>query len=187
MAAAAKNLTPVLLELGGKSPTIVHSSANLKVAARRIAQGRWVNSGQTCTAADHVLVFKDVARDFLEHLKRAVVGFYGSDPQASPDYGRIVNAHHFDRLVRLIGNGRVYHVGQHDGDDVFIAPTILTDVERDSPIMQQEVFGPILPVLEIETVDEAIAMINAQPSPLGLYVFAEDASVSSRILDASRS
>src|SRR5580704_8995803 len=95
MSAAAKNLTPVVLELGGKSPTIVHSSANLRVAAQRIAQGRWNNAGQTCTAPDHVLVFKDVAKNFLEHLKEAVVGFYGTDPQRSPDFGRIVSAHHF--------------------------------------------------------------------------------------------
>jgi aldehyde dehydrogenase (NAD+) len=187
MAAAAKNLTPVILELGGKSPTIVHSSANLRVAARRIAQGRWVNAGQTCTAADHVLVFKDVARDFLEHLKRAVVGFYGSDPQQSPDYGRIVNARHFDRLTRLLGSGKIYHGGQHDRDDLFISPTILIDVAHDSPIMQEEIFGPILPVLEVDSVEEAIRTVNAQPAPLGLYVFSEDASVSARILDATRS
>jgi acyl-CoA reductase-like NAD-dependent aldehyde dehydrogenase len=187
MKAAAKHLTPVLLELGGKSPTIVHSSANLKVAARRIAQGRWVNSGQTCTAADHVLVFKDVAKDFLEHLKNAVIGFYGNDPQASPDYGRIVNTRHFDRLMRLFASGRIFHGGRHDRDDLFIAPTILVDVDRESPIMQEEVFGPILPVLEIQSVEQAIAMVNAQPSPLGLYLFAEDASVSSQILNATRS
>ena len=187
MAAAAKNLTPVILELGGKSPTIVHSSANLRVAARRIAQGRWVNAGQTCTAADHVLVFKDVARDFLEHLKRAVVGFYGTDPQKSPDYGRIVNVRHFDRLTRLLGSGKIYHGGQHDRDDLFIAPTILVDVAHDSPVMQEEVFGPILPVLEVDSVEEVIRTVNAQPAPLGLYVFSEDASISTRILDATRS
>ncbi len=100
MAAAAKNLTPVVLELGGKNPTIVHDSADLRVAARRIAQGRWMNAGQTCTAPDHVLVFRSVAKDFLEQLKEAVVGFYGADPQNSPDYGRIVNARHFDRLTQ---------------------------------------------------------------------------------------
>ena len=99
MTAAAKNLTPVVLELGGKSPTIVHSSADLRVAARRIAQGRWNNAGQTCTAPDYVLVFKDVAEPFLEHLKEAILHFYGDDPQKSPDYGRIVNTRHFDRLT----------------------------------------------------------------------------------------
>jgi aldehyde dehydrogenase (NAD+) len=187
MTAAAKNLTPVVLELGGKSPTIVHSSANLKVAARRIAQGRWVNAGQTCTAPDHVFVFKDVAKSFLEHLREAVVGFYGTAPQRSPDFGRIVSAHHFDRVVRLLGSGEVYHGGQYDRDDLFIAPTILVNATRESPIMQEEVFGPILPVLEVDSIDEVIQYVNAQPIPLGLYVFAEDTDASARILEATRS
>jgi aldehyde dehydrogenase (NAD+) len=187
MAAAAKNLTPVVLELGGKNPTIVHDSADLRVAARRIAQGRWMNAGQTCTAPDHVLVFRSVAADFLAQLKEAVVGFYGAEPQNSPDYGRIVNARHFDRLTHLIGSGEVYHGGQHDRDDLFIAPTILVDVAPDSPVMQEEMFGPILPVLEVDSVDEVIRRVNAQPAPLGLYVFSEDAEVSARILDATRS
>jgi aldehyde dehydrogenase (NAD+) len=186
MAAAATRIH-VVLELGGKNPTIVHDTADLRVAARRIAQGRWMNAGQTCTAPDHVLVFKAVAQEFLAQLKEAVVGFYGADPQASPDYGRIVNARHFDRLTQLLGSGDIYYGGQHDRDDLYIAPTILTNVAHDSPIMQEEVFGPILPVLEVEGVDEVIRTVNAQPSPLGLYVFAEDANVSARILDATRS
>src|SRR3954451_5555669 len=122
MTAAAKNLTPVVLELGGKSPTIVHSSANLRVAARRIVQGRWNNAGQTCTATDYVLVFKDVARQFLEHLKETLLHFYGADPQQSPDYGRIVSTRHFDRLVGLLDSGTVYHGGRHDRADKFLAP-----------------------------------------------------------------
>jgi aldehyde dehydrogenase (NAD+) len=187
MAAAAKHLTPVVLELGGKNPTIVHDTADLRVAARRIAQGRWMNAGQTCTAPDHVLVFKTVAKDFLAQLEEAVVGFYGTDPQQSPDYGRIVNARHFDRLTRLIGSGDVYYGGQHDRDDLYIAPTILVNVAPDSPIMQEEVFGPILPVLEVDNVDDVIRFVNAQPAPLGLYVFAEDTGISAGILDATRS
>ncbi len=187
MAAAAKHLTPVVLELGGKNPTIVHSSADLRVAARRIAQGRWMNAGQTCTAPDHVLVFKDVATEFLAQLKEAVVGFYGADPQQSPDYGRIVNAHHFDRLAHLLGSGDIWHGGQHDRDDLYIAPTILVNVAPNSPIMQEEVFGPLLPVLEVGSIAEVIGMVNAQPSPLGLYVFAQDGSVPAQILDATRS
>jgi aldehyde dehydrogenase (NAD+) len=187
MTAAAKSLTPVILELGGKSPTVVHDSANLRVAARRIAQGRWVNSGQTCTSPDYVLVFKEVAEEFLEHLKRATIDFYGADPRQSPDYGRIINTRHFDRLKSLLDSGKIYHGGQHDRDDLFIAPTILVDVAGDSPIMQEEVFGPILPVIEVETLDEVIRTINARPQPLGLYVFAENSSVSATILDATRS
>src|SRR3954466_7298850 len=125
MAAAAKNLTPVVLELGGKSPTVVHTSADLRVAARRIAQGRWNNAGQTCTAPDHVLVFEDVAEPFLEHLKEAILHFYGDEPQKSPDYGRIVSPRHFDRLAGLLASGTVYHGGGHDRADKFIAPTVL--------------------------------------------------------------
>src|SRR3954470_115072 len=176
MTAAAKHLTPVVLELGGKNPTIVHSSANLRVAARRIAFGRWFNSGQTCTAPDYVLVFKDVAAEFLKYLKQTLVEFYGEDPQKSPDYGRIVSDRHFDRLVKLLESGTIIHGGQHDRRDRFIAPTILTNVSPDSPAMQEEIFGPILPVLEVDSVRKVIQFVNARPCPLGLYVFSQDSS-----------
>ncbi len=186
MTAAAKNLTPVVLELGGKNPVIVHPSANLRVAARRIAQGRWTNSGQSCVAPDYVLAFKSIKEQFLSHLKDAAIEFYGT-PQQSPDYGRIVNAHHFDRLIHLLGSGDIYHGGQHDRDDLFIAPTILVNVALDSPIMQEEVFGPILPVLEVESIEEVIDFVNVRPRPLGLYVFTEDSDVAERILDSTES
>ena len=182
MTAAAKNLTPVVLELGGKSPAIVHASANLRVAARRIAHGRWLNAGQTCTAPDYVLVSKDVAPAFLGHLKAAVLDFYGADPQQSPDFGRVVSPHHFDRLTRLLAEGTIYHGGRHDRADLFIAPTILTDVPPDAPVLQEEIFGPILPVLTVDGIEQAIAHVNARPHPLGLYVFAEEKSVADRIL-----
>src|SRR5262249_12778699 len=120
-------------------------------------------------------------------LKKAVVGFYGTDPQQSPDYGRIVNAHHFERLTKLLGSGEVWHGGQHDRDDLYIAPTILVNVAPNSPVMREGVVGPLLPRLEAGSVEEVIGMVNAQPSPLGLYVFAQDASVSAHILDATRS
>jgi aldehyde dehydrogenase (NAD+) len=187
MAAAAKNLTPVVLELGGKNPTIVHSSANLRIAARRIAFGRWFNAGQTCTAPDYVLVFKDVAGEFLRHLKETLLQFYGENPQKSPDYGRIVSSHHFDRLTQLLTSGKIYHGGQHDRTDRFIAPTVLVNVSPDSPAMQEEIFGPILPVLEVNDVQEVIAFVNARPSPLGLYLFSEDQSVTEQILNSTTS
>src|SRR5277367_1385807 len=187
MTAAAKNLTPVLLELGGKSPTIVHSSADLRVAARRIAQGRWNNSGQTCTAPDYVLVLKDVAKQFLEHLKGSILHFYGDDPQKSPDYGRIVNTRHFDRLGALLASGTIYHGGRLDRADQFIAPTVLVNVSPDSPVMQEEIFGPILPVLEVDSVQQVIDFVNARPSPLGLYIFAEDQHVANQILGSTSS
>ncbi len=187
MAAAAKKLTPVVLELGGKNPTIVHSSANLRVAARRIAFGRWFNSGQTCTAPDYVLVFKDVAAEFLKHLKETVHEFYGENPQKSPDYGRIVSDGHFDRLVRLLGSGTILLGGQHDRADRFIAPTVLVNVSPDSPAMQEETFGPILPVLEVSRVEDVIDFVNARPSPLGLYLFSENQSVTEQILNSTTS
>ncbi len=180
MTSAAKTLTPVVLELGGKNPAIVHSSADLPVTARRIAQGRWGNAGQTCTAPDYVLVFKDVAEQFLVNLKETLVQFYGDDPQKSSDYGRIVNHHHFDRLVDLLASGTIYHGGQHDRIDRFIAPTVLVNVSPNSPVMQEEIFGPILPVLEVDSVQQVIDFVNARPSPLGLYIFAEDPIVTER-------
>ncbi len=187
MTAAAAQVTPVVLELGGKSPTIVHSSADLRVAARRITQGRWNNAGQTCTAPDYVLVFKDVAAPFLQQLKETMVQFYGRDAQKSPDYGRIISEHHFDRLTSLLTSGTVYHGGQHDRADKFIAPTVLVNVSPDSPVMQDEIFGPILPVLEVDSVEQVINFVNARPSPLGLYLFAEDQSVTEQILNKTTS
>src|SRR5215469_12789845 len=179
--------TTALLELGGKNPTIVHSSADLRVAARRIAQGRCSNAGQTCTAPDYVLVFKDVAKPFLAHLKEAMLRFYGNDPQKSPDYGRIVSDRHFARLVDLLASGTIYHGGQHDRADRFVAPTVLINVSTNSPVMQEEIFGPILPILEVGNVKEVIDFVNARPSPLGLYVFAEDQSVTEQILGSTAS
>ena len=187
MTAAAKRLTPVVLELGGKNPTIVHSSANLRIAARRIACGRWFNVGQTCTAPDYVLVFRDVAAEFLKYLKDTVLQFYGEDPQDSPDYGRIVNVQHFDRLMGLLASGTVSHGGQHDREDLFLAPTVLVDVPLDSPAMREEIFGPILPIVEVSSVEETIEFVNSRPSPLGLYVFSESRAVTQRILNLTTS
>jgi acyl-CoA reductase-like NAD-dependent aldehyde dehydrogenase len=187
MTAAAKNLIPVVLELGGKNPCIVHSSANIQVSARRIAFGRWFNAGQTCTAPDYVLVFKEVRDEFLECLKETLLQFYGEDPQKSPDYGRIVNLHHFDRLTNLIASGTVYHGGRHDRSERFIAPTVLVDVSADSPAMQEEIFGPILPVIEVSNPQEVIEFVNTRPSPLGLYIFSEDESLTQHILHSTAS
>jgi len=187
MTAAAKRLTPVVLELGGKNPTIVHSSANLRISARRIAFGRCFNAGQTCTAPDYVLVFKDVAEEFLTYLKETLIEFYGEDPQKSPDYGRIISLFHFDRLTQLLNNANIYHGGQHDRTDRFIAPTVLVNVSPTCPAMQEEIFGPILPVLEISDVQEAVEFVNKRPSPLGLYLFSEDRSITERILNSAAS
>ncbi len=185
--AAARNLTPCVLELGGKNPTIVHSSANLKSAANRIVYGRYLNSGHICTAPDHILVWPEVKDDFVRHLGDAIREFYGDDPKSSPDYGRVINGRNFDRLVRLMKSGKAVVGGQSDAAERYIAPTVLVEVSVDSPIMQEEVFGPILPVLEIGSVEAVIQWVNERPTPLGLYVFAEDASVAERILESTRS
>jgi acyl-CoA reductase-like NAD-dependent aldehyde dehydrogenase len=185
--AAAKNLTPCLLELGGKNPAIVHSSANLEVAARRIAYGRYLNSGHLCTAPDHALVWPEVKDAFVAHLLGAIHKFYGDDPKVSPDYGRIINDRNFDRLVGLLASGKIAVGGQTDAEERYIAPTVLVDVSAESPIMQEEVFGPILPVLEITSVEAVIQSVNSRLPPLGIYVFTEDTSVAERILDATES
>jgi acyl-CoA reductase-like NAD-dependent aldehyde dehydrogenase len=185
--AAAKNLTPAVLELGGKSPTIVHSSARIKPAARRIAFGRFVNSGHICTAPDHVLVWPEVKDELVAEIKNAITEFYGDDPKQSPDYGRVINRRNFDRLAALLNSGTVAAGGESDSEELYIAPTVLVDVAVDSPIMQEEVFGPILPVLEIDSVEAVIDWVNERPRPLGLYVFAEDEDVAERILEATNS
>jgi acyl-CoA reductase-like NAD-dependent aldehyde dehydrogenase len=165
----------------------VHSSANLKSAARRIAFGRFSNSGHICTAPDHVLVWPDVKDELVGHLKDAIHDFYGDDPKTSPDYGRVINRRSFDRLAGLIGSGTVAAGGETDADELYIAPTVLVDVAVDSPIMQEEVFGPILPVLEIDSVDAVVDWVNERPDPLGLYVFSEDESVVESILERTSS
>jgi aldehyde dehydrogenase (NAD+) len=185
--AAAQNLTPCVLELGGKNPTIVHHSAKLRVAARRIAYGRYLNGGQICTAPDYVLVWPAVKDEFVRELQKAIQQFYGHDPQQSPDYGRIVNPRNFHRLTSLLASGTIVAGGQTDLEDLYIAPTVLVDVSADAPIMQQEVFGPILPLLEIDSVEAVVESVNSQPLPLALYVFAEDLSVAERILSSTRS
>ena len=185
--AAAQNLTPAVLELGGKNPTIVHSSAHIKSAAHRIAFSRFVNAGHICTAPDHILVWPEVKDELVQALQESIHEFYGDDPKTSPDYGRIINKANFDRLAGLIGSGTVVAGGQTDADELFIAPTVLVDVSVDSPIMQEEVFGPILPILEIYSVDAVVDWVNGHPRPLGLYVFAEDEDVAEEILERTNS
>jgi acyl-CoA reductase-like NAD-dependent aldehyde dehydrogenase len=187
MAAAARHLTPVTLELGGKSPCIVCADAPLEVTARRIAWGKFMNAGQTCVAPDFVLVERSLRAPFVDAVKRILLEFYGADPQRSPDYGRIVNRRHWARLAGYLGSGRVAIGGQYDPEDLYIAPTLLTDVPIDAPVMQEEVFGPILPVLEFGTMDEALALLRARPAPLALYLFTQDRHTQERVLTGTRS
>ena len=187
MTAAAKNLTPVTLELGGKCPAIVCADAPVELAARRIAWGKFLNSGQTCVAPDFVLVERSVRDSFVAALKKSLREFYGDNPNQSEDYGRIVSRRHFDRLVKFLGDGKIIHGGTHDVKDLFIAPTILTDVSPNSSVMQEEIFGPILPVLEYERLDDALALLQTRPTPLALYVFTASRDTETQILDKARS
>ena len=174
MTAAAKHLTPVTLELGGKSPCIVDSDVNLEVAARRIVYGKFLNAGQTCVAPDYVLVHHKREDALLEALTRTIEEFYEGDPKASEDFARIINERHHDRLTALIDGSTVVTGGDHDKSALYIAPTVLRDVSPEAPVMREEIFGPILPVLPIDDVDQMIEFINAREKPLALYVFTEN-------------
>lgn len=187
MAAAAQHLTPVTLELGGKCPCIVCADAPLEVTARRIAWGKFMNAGQTCVAPDFVLVDRRVREGLIAALRQALREFYGDDPRTSPDYGRIINRRHFDRLAGLLSSGRIVHGGQQDAGDLYLAPTLLTDVPFDAPVMQDEIFGPILPVREFDTLDDVLALLRDWPTPLALYLFTRDAAIQQRVLAEARS
>lgn len=172
--AAAKHLTPVVLELGGKSPAYVDASADLDVAADRIAWGKFMNAGQTCTAPDHVLAPPGVAERLLPRIEAAARRMYGGDPIRNEAYCRIVNERHFDRLAPLLGDGVVAFGGRADRDALRIEPTVLTGVTDDAPVMQQEIFGPILPVVEVADERAAIERVGSGPKPLALYVFTRE-------------
>ena len=187
MEAAAKHLTPVTLELGGKSPAIVDHNVDLDGAARRIVYGKFVNTGQTCVAPDYVLVHESVEQPFIERLVANLETFYGADPQASKDYGKIVNERHFGRLVGLLDAGGYSETvigGKEEADASarYIPPTIIRGVSPDAKVMQEEIFGPILPILPVPDVDAAISFVNAREKPLSLYVFSRDRSTANRVL-----
>ena len=183
MSAAAKNLTPVTLELGGKNPCIVDQDVNIDLAARRIASGKFINGGQTCTAPDYLLVHQSNKQKLLDQIKVYLRKFYGEDPQKSPDYGRIINKRQFDRLAALLDKGEKVVGGQTDPDDLYIAPTLLQDVSWNDPVMQDEIFGPILPVLVFEDLDEVVSTINSRPRPLALYFFSNQRNNYQRIIE----
>ncbi|AXH94819.1 aldehyde dehydrogenase family protein [Ornithinimicrobium avium] len=177
MKAAAEHLTPVTLELGGRSPAFVDGTVDIEAVARRIAWGKFTNAGQTCVAPDHVLVTREVREELLAALGRAITSFFGPDPRRSRDFGRIVNAEHHARLVSLLGSsgGRVVLGGQHDVEDRFyLAPTAVVDVPADADLLSEEIFGPVLPVVTVADAREAIEVVGAGERPLALYVFSED-------------
>jgi aldehyde dehydrogenase (NAD+) len=168
---AAKDLVPVTLELGGKSPCVIEPDANLRVAARRIAVTTYSNAGQMCIAPDYVLVHESVKEAFLREFIKAIKAFYTDEPENSHSYGKIINERQFDRLVRYLDSGTIVYGGRHDKQRLFIEPTILESVSMDDAIMQEEIFGPIVPVLTYKTKEEALAMIERNRNPLSFYLF----------------
>lgn len=182
MEAASKHLTPVTLELGGKSPCIVHEDANIKIAAKRIAWGKFMNAGQTCIAPDYLYIHKNRKREFLHAFKTAISDLYGSEPLKNADYTKIVSDRHFKRLLSFMENGKIYTGGGSIPDKLKIEPTVLTEVTWSDPVMEDEIFGPILPVLEYEDLDKAIEEINNHPKPLALYLFTENKTLQDKVL-----
>lgn len=171
---AAENLTPSVLELGGKSPCIIDSSAKLKLAARRFVFAKFLNCGQTCVAPDYVLCHESVKDDFIGELKREIIRQFGSDPLNNEDYGKIINKKHFDRLMGLIDREKVVCGGTSDEARLKIAPTVMDGVTYDDAVMQEEIFGPIVPVMTFKSYKDIYADLASRPKPLALYIFAED-------------
>ncbi len=176
MESASRHLTPVLLELGGKSPCIVAPDAAIDYTARKVLFTSFMNKGQTCVAADYLLVHESVKEKLVAALKKFLVQFYGNNPQQSPDYGRIINEKHFKRLQSYLTQGNILHGGQTDINDLYIAPTIMDNINLDDSIMKDEIFGPILPIITYKTKEEALAIIERNPYPLALYVFTKSRS-----------
>ncbi|MBY0095875.1 aldehyde dehydrogenase [Mesobacillus maritimus] len=182
MGAAAKNLTPVTLELGGKSPCIVHEDANLKLAAKRIAWGKFVNAGQTCVAPDYLYLHKSIKAPFLQFFQEAIKDLYG-EALENRNFTRIVSEKHFQRLSSFLDNGKLFIGGNTNKKRLQIEPTVLTEITWEHPVMQDEIFGPILPVLEYESIDDVIKGIENHPKPLALYLFSEGESIQKKVLN----
>lgn len=182
MSAAAKHLTPLTLELGGKSPCIVHKTADIRLAARRIVFGKFVNCGQTCVAPDYILADETVKPQLIEALADEIKRQYSTDPLQNTAYGRIINRLHFDRLMSLADNDKVVYGGKSDAGRLQIEPTVLDGVTADDAIMQQEIFGPLLPVISYKDFNSAVEFVKSRPKPLALYLFADDKDVEEHVL-----
>lgn len=187
MTAAARHLTQVTLELGGKCPCLVCADAPIETTARRIVWGKFLNAGQTCVAPDFVLADRRIHGALLAAMKKSLLEFYGADPQKSADYSRIVNRRHFDRLTGYFGSGTIAHGGRSEASDLYIEPTFLTGVNWDAPAMREEIFGPVLPMLEFDRMEEALARLQERPVPLALYLFTRDRSTQEAVLAGTRS
>lgn len=182
MEAASKNLTPLTLELGGKSPCIVDKDSKIELAAKRIVWGKLLNAGQTCVAPDYLMVHKDVKDELLKKLVEEIEKQYGKDIKNNEEYPRIIRERDTEKLKEYFNDGKIYYGGEYDISDRFIHPTILTDVQANSPVMENEIFGPILPVIEFSDIDEAINFVNSRPKPLALYYFSESSSNIEKVL-----
>ncbi len=187
MEAAAKNLTPVTLELGGKSPCIVDKETNLDIVAKRIAWGKLLNCGQTCIAPDYLFVHKAIKDELIKRIIYTINELYGSNPIKSEQYSKIINERHFNRLLSLINNQNILYGGEHNKEKLKISPTIIYPVSKDSKIMQDEIFGPMLPVMEYESLNEVIDFINDRPKPLALYFFSNNKSKVQKLLTETSS
>ncbi|HEY9802376.1 MAG TPA: aldehyde dehydrogenase [Leptolyngbyaceae cyanobacterium] len=185
MSSAAQHLTPVTLELGGKSPCIVDEDTHLEYTAKRLVWGKFINAGQTCTAPDYLLVHKNIKASLLNEIGKAIKTFYGDEPLHSANYSRIINQKHFFRLANLLKYGRVIIGGNINLPELYIAPTVIDQVCWDDEIMQEEIFGPILPVIEYTDLAEAIAIINERPKPLALYFFSQNKQHQTQVLQTT--
>ena len=183
MRAAAEYLTPVTLELGGKSPCFVHPSADFDVTAARIVWSKWMNAGQTCVAPDYVLVEKQDKDKLLSALNKQLSKFYGDDASQSGDYGRIVNERHFARLVSYLNDQEVVIGGKHDQANKYIEPTVVINPALESPVMQEEIFGPILPIVTVDKIEQGINLVNRRAKPLALYVYTKDQNFEQKVLN----
>ncbi|XP_061924403.1 aldehyde dehydrogenase, dimeric NADP-preferring-like isoform X2 [Entelurus aequoreus] len=187
MQAAARHLTPVTLELGGKSPCFIDKKCHLRVACRRITWGKFVNCGQTCIAPDYILCEPDVQTRVVECIRQTLLEFYGPDPKSSPDYGRLVNQEHYTRVLGLMEGYAPVLGGQTDASERYIAPTVLKDVPPHSRLMQEEIFGPLLPIVTVSGVEEAISFINEREKPLALYIFSSDKKTIKKMIEETTS
>jgi NAD-dependent aldehyde dehydrogenases len=181
---AAEQLVPVTLELGGKSPAVVEADANIRVAARRIAVTKFSNAGQMCVAPDYVLVHASKKEQLVQEIIKAIVSFYTKDPSSDYHYGKIINEKQFTRLVGYLNQGHVTFGGRYDAQKLYIEPTILENVSPDSPVMKEEIFGPILPVLSFNSMEEAKEIVRQNPNPLAFYVYTSSAAIEKAWLES---
>lgn len=182
MEKASANLTPVTLELGGKSPCIIDANCNLKLASRRLVFGKYLNCGQTCVAPDYVLINKKIKDEFVGYVKAEIEKMYGKEPLNNPDYGKIINQKHFDRINGLIDQSKVVYGGNSREETLQIEPTVMDNVTAKDAVMQEEIFGPVMPIITYDTIDEAEKFVKDREKPLALYIFTKDKTVENRFL-----